>query len=109
MRRKNAARKAVVRDIDSTIKELLPLFRELAKIKKAAAKLGIFTNDRELLTCPKCDLQEDVAITGMLFVTAPSDRNHDTGLCFKSVKRRTGYWRCPACGSEFKEPAEPQL
>ncbi len=103
MRKKHAAGKVVRRDIDSAVKKLLPLCRELAKISKAAAKLGIFTNERELLTCPKCDLQEDVAATGMLLVTVPSDRDHDTGLRFKSVKCRAGYWRCPACGSEFKE------
>ena len=71
MRRKHAARKVVRRDVDSAVKKLLPLFRELAKIRKVAAKLGVFTNERELLTCPKCDLQEDVAITGMLSLQPP--------------------------------------
>ena len=89
------------------IKTFRPLFRELDKAKKAAAKLGIFTNERELLTCPKCYLQEDVAATGMLFVTTPSDRYHDTGLRFKKAHRRLSYWRCPACGTEFPEPPEP--
>ncbi|MBI5243370.1 MAG: hypothetical protein HY922_06735 [Elusimicrobia bacterium] len=92
------------RNIGSAITALRPLFQGLAKAKKAAAKLGIFTEERELLTCPKCELQEDVAMTGLLFVTVPSDRDHDTGLRFKKVKRRPGFWRCPACGSEFPEP-----
>ncbi len=36
---------------------LFDLCKELHRIKQHAEALGIFTNDRELLTCPKCGLQ----------------------------------------------------
>lgn len=103
LRRKRAAKKTKEQKIASAIKVLRPLFRELDKAKKEAAELGIFTDERELLTCPKCSLQEDVATTGMLFVTVASDRKHDTGMRFKKIPRRVGYWRCPACKTEFAE------
>ena len=59
---------------------LIKLVRELKSLKAAARKLGLFAEDRELLTCPRCGLQEDVDIRGMLLVTAPGNRHCDTGL-----------------------------
>ncbi|MFA5139962.1 MAG: hypothetical protein WC728_12085 [Elusimicrobiota bacterium] len=105
IRRKRAIGHAEERRIDSLMTALRPLLQRLAETKKRAAKLGVFAEERELLACPKCGLEEDVAMGGFLLVTSPADRHHDTGLRFKMVKRRPGFWRCPACGAEFQEPS----
>jgi len=46
--------------------DILPLARELVRIKKQAEAMGLFTDDRELLECCGCDLAEDVAFDGRL-------------------------------------------
>lgn len=82
--------------------EIILLVRRLKKLQAAARKLGLFAEDRELLTCPRCRLQEDVAIEGRLLVTLPGNRRCDTGLRFTQVLRRGDWWRCPHCKSVFK-------
>ena len=51
----------------TTMKELraklIPLVQRLKRAKKLARKLGLFAEDRELLTCPRCGLAEDVDIS----------------------------------------------
>lgn len=42
------------------LKKIRPIAEELAALQGQARALGIFPNDRELLDCPKCGLQEDV-------------------------------------------------
>ena len=81
---------------------LIALVRRLKKIQAAARKLGLFVEDRELLTCPRCGLQEDIAIDGRLLVTVSADRHCDTGLRFTRVMRRGDWWRCPNCKSVLK-------
>ncbi|MFH1437279.1 MAG: hypothetical protein ABIJ56_16345 [Pseudomonadota bacterium] len=76
------------------------LARHLAKIKKKARKLGIFTNDRELLTCPKCGFLEDVTCDGQLITCKATRLGKDTGLRFTEIIKAAGRLRCPACGSE---------
>ncbi len=88
-------------------KKLIALVRRLEEIKSAAEKLGIFVNDRELLSCPRCGVEEDIAIDGRLFVTARINRERDTGLRFARVSENGDRWRCPWCKLEFKEPEEP--
>lgn len=85
--------------------ELIALARQLKKVQAAARTLGLFAEDRELLTCPRCGLQEDVAIDGRLIVTVQGDRHCDTGLRFSPVSRRGDWWCCPNCKAVLKEPA----
>ena len=75
---------------------LIDLCKELHNIKQQAEALGIFTNDRELLTCPKCGLQEDVQADGRLttFETDSQDFT-DSGLRF--VETGNGQFSCPRC------------
>jgi len=89
------------RDIERAVRAIRPLLRELEAAKKRAAKLGLFVEDRDLLACPRCKLEEDVSIEGMLLVTKPSDRSKDTGLRFSPVKRARKHWLCPGCGARF--------
>lgn len=102
-------RKANSRSLDPAFRSFVPLFRRLYEAQQRAKKLGIFIEDRDLLTCPQCGLHEDIAFSGMLQVTMPPHLGEDTGLRFKAVKRRSGHWCCPACKKEFKAPDESVL
>ncbi len=73
------------------------LARAIVKIKAEAKKLGLFAEDRDTIACPRCGLEEDVACGGKLLVTAPANREIDTGLRFTLVKKDGDMWRCPGC------------
>ena len=75
---------------------LIDLCKELHRIKQQAEALGIFTNDRELLTCPQCGLQEDVQADGRLKTfDKDSEDFTDSGLRF--VETGNGQFLCPRC------------
>ena len=57
--------------------------------------LGVFTNDRELLECPRCGLLEDVTSTGLLITCRANALDEDTGLRF--VPLADNLFRCPSC------------
>ena len=80
---------------------LIAVVRQLEQVKQRARALGIFTDDRELLECPKCGLLEDVTSVGLL-VTYPKDSADlkDCGLRFKQVGETR--FACPTCGSRIK-------
>ena len=98
---------------------IYPKIRALAgqirKIKDQYRRLGLFCEDRELLSCPHCFLEEDVTFEGMLIVTNHTNRDADTGLRFSAVDEEKGLYRCPGCGKEvavpdsgFLEPSFPR-
>ena len=86
-----------VRDRDqSQAADLIDLCKELQRIKQHAEALGIFTNDRELLTCPKCGLQEDIQADGRLTTFDKDSQDFaDTGLRFADTGN--GRFSCPQC------------
>ena len=84
------------------VKNLRPLVKELRKLQEQGRALGLSVENRDLLDCPKCRLEEDVLIGGKLIVTRPRSRNQDTGLRFKAVDKSEVRFRCPACRSIFK-------
>ena len=87
-----------MKDLTSAI---LPLVKELDRIKKQAEALGLFTNDRELLQCPGCDLAEDVAFDGRLMTYHPKGGDYsDSGLRFEKLNDTT--FRCPICMIRLK-------
>lgn len=57
---------------------------------------GGFDHSRELLSCPACELFEDLTSEGMLITAEPVDPKVDTGLRF--VKVNDAEWECPDCG-----------
>lgn len=76
---------------------LIDLCKELHRIKQHAEALGIFTNDRELLICPKCGLQEDVQADGRLTAfDKDSEDFTDSGLRFVETGNN-GQFSCPRC------------
>lgn len=77
------------------------LARRVATLQAEDKELGLFTDDRELLTCPKCGLMEDVRIDGGLFTCRADDANADTGSRFVAADESERRFRCPACGTEI--------
>lgn len=71
------------------------LARQLVGLQKRAKALGVFTNDRELLECPRCGLLEDVTSTGLLITCRAAALGEDTGLRF--VPLADNIFRCPSC------------
>lgn len=75
------------------------LAAEIMELKTQMKTLGMFTNDRELLECPNCDLAEDVSADGLLFTfhRSGTDSVTDSGLRFEEVGK--DMFRCPVCGA----------
>lgn len=78
--------------------KILALAKQLKALRDQSLELGLFTGDRELLTCPNCRLQEDVVIGGQL-ITYDSDQPDavDSGLRFSESD--DGSFVCPRCGT----------
>lgn len=76
------------------------LARQLTTVREKARQLGMFVDDRELLTCPGCGLMEDVSFCGFLLTCLPSSLAVDTGFRFIETDRAANRFRCPACGVE---------
>ena len=77
------------------------LARHLTVAKEEAKRLGVFVDDRELLTCSGCGLKEDVSVAGVLLTCRPSSLGNDTGLRFVETDKTANKFCCPACGVEF--------
>ena len=88
------------------MKELLdkirPLARQIAALKGQMKVAGLFTDDRELLDCPRCGLREDVLISGNLITYRKPNYQQDTGMRFWELTDQT--FRCPSCGQTVSEP-----
>jgi hypothetical protein len=88
--------------------KILPKIRALAKkieqIKEQQKRRGLFCHDRELLSCQRCGLEEDVTFEGLLIVTNRTNRELDTGMRFSVVDEEKGLYRCPICGKEVAVP-----
>ncbi len=94
------------RRADPNLDGIMKMAREIVKLKEICRELGMFVDDRELLECPYCWLQENVDIGGFHLVTLPLDRKKDTGLRFTQIGRSGRRWRCPNCGREFRGGGE---
>ena len=80
---------------------LTALIRQLEQVKAQARRIGIFTNDRELLECPNCGLLEDVMADGLLVTYSRRSRSRkDCGLRFSQVDENC--FQCPSCGTKVK-------
>lgn len=92
------ARKGNLSDL---VSDITPLAREITRIKKQAKALGLFTHDRELLECNKCDLVEDVTSDGRLVTYHRNSQDmKDCGLRFEELKG--DMFRCPVCKTRLK-------
>jgi len=80
---------------------------ELCTLWENMEKLGMFPGYRDLLTCPKCGLMEDVTAEGLFLVYNNLEPNtkitqdKDTGLRFEELNGETQLFKCPNCGTKF--------
>lgn len=84
--------------VRSVADAIAPLIRQIQEAQAQARLLGLFPNDRDLLTCPRCGLGEDVLSDGRL-VTNVEPGEPDTGLRFIEPARAGARFRCPRCGA----------
>jgi len=77
---------------------------QIQKIKDQQKRLGLFCEDRELLSCPPCDIEEEVTFEGFLIVVKRSKPNRDIGLRFAAIDEKKGVYQCPGCGKEIVVP-----
>ena len=83
------------------LKNVLRIAEQIEATKKQAEKLGMFTHDRDILSCKRCGLYEDVEASGLLVVTRGRGKK-DTGLRFRPVGRSGDYFLCPCCHAKIK-------
>ena len=88
-------------DLDAFVASVEPFARKLLDVQRQARALGIFVDDRELLTCPKCGLTEDVLSDGRL-ITFSGSRGPDSGLRFIEPTSADGRYTCPRCGGKAR-------
>jgi len=73
---------------------------QIQKIRDQQKRLGLFCEDRELLSCPRCDIEEDVTFEGFLIGVKRLKPGLDIGLRFSVVDEEQGIYQCPGCGKE---------
>ena len=86
------------------MKALRALATQIVARQKHSRAWGLFAGDRELLTCAKRGLLEDVTMSGYLITSRPDSDHEDTGLRFEELA--DGCFRCPACGATVREEDE---
>ncbi|MBC8431753.1 MAG: hypothetical protein H8D96_07510 [Desulfobacterales bacterium] len=77
------------------------LLWHIGYVHRLAQESGLFLNDRELLNCEHCGLQEDVDITGRLITYKSGEAVFDSGMRFE--KGEGGTYVCPICGEPARE------
>ena len=79
--------------------DLAQVCAKLHELRAHASSLGLFTDDRQLLVCPSCGLQEDVTIEGVLITHDFESLDvSDSGLRF--TERQDWHFSCPRCGAD---------
>lgn len=79
---------------------LFELCSEIPRLQQQAEALGIFTGMRNLLSCSRCGLREDVLINGHLITNQGlSQGTLDSGLRFVELD---GFFVCPQCGERIE-------
>ncbi len=97
--RKPAASRPSRGEVRDEFEPIVELVRQLEDLKARARALGMFTDDRELIRCPKCGLMEDVLCGGFLVTYHEEGDHKDTGLRF-AESATEGCFTCPECGTE---------
>ena len=88
-------------DYDKLIQTISPLLKQTTQLHKQAEALGLFTNNREFLSCGHCGLMEDVTFEGKLITCYDETLGHDTGLRFS--KTAEGCFHCPVCKRDLHD------
>ena len=88
---------------DKKLTDILPrsLLRQIGHVHRLALENGLFLNDRELLSCVRCGLLEDVDITGRLITYKSGEAVFDSGMRFEKGEGNAHV--CPVCGTPVSE------
>lgn len=79
---------------------LFELCGDVPRLQQQAEALGIFIGMRNLLSCSRCGLQEDVLVDGRLITNQGlSQGTLDSGLRFVELG---GLFVCPQCGERIE-------
>lgn len=89
-------------EVEALVDSIGAIARRLGKLQTQARALGVFTNDRDVLTCPKCGLMEDVLVDGRLVTYHEENNPKDTGLRFAESAQQSGRFTCPECGADVR-------
>jgi hypothetical protein len=87
--------------LDASLRRLCEL---LQKSRRQAERAGLFLDDRELLNCTHCGLQEDVLIDGRL-ITVQADETTEparadaANVSLRFAATENGNFICPQCGA----------
>lgn len=111
MKKSSAAPRRTKKDADKTrqraarngFSRIRAAVEQLIQVQDRARQLGLFTGDRELLSCSRCGIEEDVTFEGYLIVAKPANPANpgvDIGLRFSEVDAEKGLYRCPGCRKE---------
>ena len=84
--------------------EIRALARRIREVKEQQRLGGLFCEDREPLSGPRCGLEEDITSEGFLIVSSRSNSGVDTRLRFSVVGVEKGRYRCTGCGKEVAVP-----
>lgn len=84
------------------------LAARLREVEQCARELGIFTADRELLSCASCGLLEDVLADGRLITCRRDTHGRDAGLRFIETAN-PDCWVCPSCGAAVPLEADEPI
>ncbi len=86
-------------DLTDFVKSLAPMIEGIATLQKQAEAAGLFLDHRNLVECNDCQLFEDVACDGRLYVYRDKSFDQDTGLRFKELEESA--IQCPGCNKLF--------
>ena len=104
---KSVHRKLNPNDSGDLIRSLRPIVEELSKLKRKMKAMGLFTQDRDLVECPRCHLGEDVTFEGRLVTARPRRYKKETGLQFKILDIQKVRFQCPSCKCKFRAHEGP--
>ena len=86
---------------EELLEAIKPFAVDILKLQAQMKAAGLFADDRDLLECPQCGLQEDVTAEGLLITCLREFPGEDTHGRFVPLNDRESSWRCPRCGAEL--------
>ncbi len=97
---KDSAEQAAGAASEMLARSIAGVVERLRDLQDLAREQGIFVADRELVSCPRCGLTEDVLADGRLITSRTQSPGQDTGLRFVEDSEGAGRFSCPECGDE---------
>jgi transposase-like protein len=80
--------------------DLRNLAMQLRELQQKSKQLEIVV-DTHGIECPRCGLEENLALVGALITSKGTNTGEDTGLFFYELNKERHRFRCPACNFEF--------